>query len=95
MPRKLKPTQTKLSKQISTVKVKNKIGIMDYKNKKKHFPRAFRFTPEDLHNLKRITKLANQESKRYVSETKVLQALIQIGLEVPPSRVIKAIREIW
>lgn len=95
MPKKLNPAQTKLSKQIPTEKAKNKIGILDSKNKKKHFPRAFRFTSEDLQSLKKITKFVNQESKRYVSETKVLQALIYLGLEVPPPRILRAIREIW
>lgn len=95
MPKKLKPVQTKLVKQSLVDTPKAKIGILDRKKKNKQFPRAFRLTGEDLQNLKKITKFVNQESKRYVSETKVIQALIYLGLELPPPRIVKAIREFW
>ena len=64
MPKKLKPAQTKLSKQIATERIKTRIGILDSENKKQHFPRAFRFTTEDLQSLKKITKFVNQERDR-------------------------------
>ena len=94
MSKKIRPTQTKLSSQALSSE-KGKIGILNDKKRNNHYPKAFRLTREDLQCLTKITKNVNQESKKYISETKVIQALIHIGLEIPAPRILKAIRELW
>lgn len=57
-------------------------------------PKSFRLTPDDNASLQQIVKAVNRESRRKISETKVIQALIQIGTKTPPSKLIKALGEI-
>jgi len=57
-------------------------------------PKSFRLTPDDNLSLQQIVKAVNRESRRKISETKVIQALIQIGTKTQPSKLIKALGEI-
>jgi len=57
-------------------------------------PKSFRLTPDDNESLQQIVKAVNRESRRKISETKIIQALIQIGTKTQPSKLIKALGEI-
>jgi hypothetical protein len=74
------------------------VGIADeadaYSKKTYTQPKSFRLTPDDNASLQQIVKAVNRESRRKISETKVIQALIQIGTKTPPSKLIKALGEI-
>ncbi|KEQ15029.1 hypothetical protein [Endozoicomonas numazuensis] len=57
-------------------------------------PKSFRLSGDDIANLKQITQAVNGISHSKVSETKVVKALLQLGSELPPEKVLKALREI-
>ncbi|WP_257282318.1 hypothetical protein [Endozoicomonas sp. ISHI1] len=57
-------------------------------------PKSFRLGGDDIANLKQITEAVNGVSRSKVSETKVVKALLQLGAQLPPERVLKALREI-
>lgn len=63
-------------------------------NKKQAISKTFRFASDDVMNLKEIANRVNAESRRNVSETKVVQALIQLGTKTETSRIIKSLGEI-
>lgn len=64
------------------------------KNKPSAVPKSFRLGGDDLANLKQITEAVNGISRSKVSETKVIKALLQIGAQLSPEKVLKALREI-
>ena len=91
MSKKIDPiATTKLSK---IPQSRTDMGIITSK-KTTLYPKAFRFTSDDIENLKKITKDINNESRRKISEAKVLQALIHIGSQTSMSTIMKALREI-
>ena len=57
-------------------------------------PKSFRLSGDDIANLKQITQAVNGVSRSKVSETKVIKALLQLGSQLPPEKVLKALREI-
>ncbi|KEQ11263.1 hypothetical protein GZ77_26290 [Endozoicomonas montiporae] len=57
-------------------------------------PKSFRLSGDDIANLKQITQAVNGVSRSKVSETKVVKALLQLGSQLPPEKVLKALREI-
>ena len=88
---------TKLSKfaeNKSSANDKEAIGIITTK-KTKQYPKAFRFTQDDLENLKKITKEANLVSRRHMGETKVIQALLLLGTKIPAKTIVRAFRKVW
>ena len=58
------------------------------------YPKSFRLTSDDAKNLNEITKEVNKLSRSKISETKVLQALIQIGTQTSASNILKALKEV-
>ena len=61
---------------------------------KSALPKSFRLGGDDIANLKQITEAVNGISRSKVSETKVIKALIELGVNMPPEKVLKALREI-
>ena len=57
-------------------------------------PKSFRLSGDDIASLKQITEAVNGLSRSKVSETKVVKALLQLGSQLPPEKVLKALREI-
>lgn len=57
-------------------------------------PTSVRLTPDDKANLKQIVQSVNGVSRSKVSGTKVMQALLHMGAQMPPEKVLKAIREL-
>ena len=57
-------------------------------------PKSFRLSGDDIANLKQITQAINGLSRSKVSETKVVKALLQLGSQLPPEKVLRALREI-
>lgn len=57
-------------------------------------PKSFRLNGDDIANLKQITQEVNGVSRSKVSETKVIKALLQLGVNLPADKVLKALKEI-
>lgn len=56
--------------------------------------KTFRLTQDDVESMKEITNRVNQHSRKNISETKIIQALIQIGVGIDYRRFIRALGEI-
>ncbi len=69
------------------------IGIITSK-KTILYPKSFRLTSDDVKNLNDIAKEVNKHSRSKISETKVLQSLIQLGTQTSASNILKALKEI-
>ena len=67
------------------------VGVVSSK-KTGSFPKSFRLNGDDNANLSKITKAVNEISRSKISETKIIQALLSMGAEFPPERVLKALR---
>jgi hypothetical protein len=66
-------------------------------NSKKSKPilKNFRLAISDIENLKKIIEVINHETpSRSISETKIIKALIFLGSQMPPNKILKAIKEI-
>ena len=68
-------------------------GVVPEKKSSSH-PKSFRLNGDDIANLKQITAQVNAVSRSKVSETKVVQALLQLGTGIAPERIVKALKEI-
>lgn len=64
------------------------------KHKPSATPKSFRLSGDDVANLKQITEAVNGISRSKVSETKIVKALLQLGSQLPPEKVLKALKEI-
>lgn len=64
------------------------------KHKPSATPKSFRLSGDDIANLKQITEAVNGISRSKVSETRIVKALLQLGSQLAPEKVLKALREI-
>lgn len=72
---------------------KNSIGIVK-KRRNLEKIKTFRFSDDELKNLEMIRDLVNQESKSYITDTRIIRALIQIGTKLEANKILKALAEI-
>lgn len=55
-------------------------------------PTSFRLTNDDIQDLRQITKQVNELSRSKISDTKVVQALIQLAKNINPLDLYDAIK---
>lgn len=72
---------------------KNDIGLIKKKRNLEKI-KTFRFSDDELKNLEKIRELVNQESKSYITDTKIIRALIQIGTKLDANKILRALAEI-
>lgn len=89
-PRKLGNAGSKLSQPQPATKPEGVVQVQ----KTSATPKSFRLSGDDIANLKQITQMVNGVSRSKVSETKVVKALLQLGSQLPPEKLLKALREI-
>ncbi len=68
-----------------------KLGLL---SKKTHHPTSFRFNDDSLEQFKDLVEGVNNLSRRKVTETMVLQALIYMGTKAKPAKVLQIIKTI-
>ncbi|OED44680.1 hypothetical protein ACH42_07000 [Endozoicomonas sp. (ex Bugula neritina AB1)] len=88
--KKLGNAGSKLSQPQSATKPEGVVSVQ----KSSATPKSFRLSGDDIANLKQITQAVNGVSRSKVSETKVIKALLQLGSNLAPEKVLKALREI-
>ena len=98
MSKKIKPTATRLSKcfeqnNADEKRINDSIGIITSKNNLE-YPVSFRLTAEDIDKLNKIVKEVNGICRIKIKKSKVLQALIHCGSNMPIARFIKELKEI-
>lgn len=67
-------------------------GLITKKTAEK--PTSILLTDEDKAKLARIVKSVNSISRTKVSKNKIIKALITMGANIPPDRIMKALREL-
>ncbi len=79
-------------------KINNPVNKMEKPNlvqaKKKIYPTSFRLNANDIASLKQITAKVNEEVNGKISETSIIKALIQLGINQPTAKIIKAYKDI-
>jgi hypothetical protein len=52
----------------------------------------FRFDQTDIKNLEQITEAVNKVAGRPINQTRIVRALLQIGTEMDPEKIIECLR---
>lgn len=87
--------KTKLKPGMSPEAVESKESLNLLKRKEKIYPTSYRLKESDIMRFKSIVKAVNDvSSSAYISETNVLRALILIGENTKPERIIKAYKQL-
>lgn len=93
MPKKTITGKTKLSPDNTTdLSASEPLKLLTKKSRS--LPRSYRLKASDLERLKKIVEGVNEISSSNISETNVIRALISIGINIRPARLIKAYRDI-
>lgn len=81
-----------MKKKINVSSIRERTEQVGLSIKKSNFkPKAFRLSPDDLANLKTISREVSLISRKRISETKVVQALIYLGVSMDKQLIYKAL----
>lgn len=84
-----------MRKKINISQIKERTEEIGLSVKKSNFkPKAFRLSPDDLSNIKQISREVSLLSRKRISETKVIQALIYLGVSMDKQLIYKALGSI-
>lgn len=87
-----KAINEKATTRLSSTKPRKEIGLQAKRTAYK--PISFRLTNDSLQNLREITKQVNELSNGKISDTKVLQALIQLGSGINKKELFEVIKSL-
>jgi len=62
-------------------------------SQKSKYPRSYRFDVETINLLKELVEKVNIDSKKKVSETELLQALVKLGKKAGVEKLLKILKE--
>lgn len=84
-----------LESEPSTTAISEELHLTRPKKKKPKL-KNYRLSQADLENLSSIVEAVNKVSPyKSISETTVIKALILLGKQVSPEKILKATKEVW